>query len=300
MKRHIPYFDFYPADFMNGVRGLSPQEVGVYTMILCRIYEESGPVEYHLIKLSTYCGMRPSSFEKVIKKLIELGKFTLCEGVLSNRRAETEIQNRSDKLKINKKAGEASAKKRKENQQENPTDVEHTFNQAEAEAEADKTTLSSVVNARAADCDFDRLQEKLISAVGDNGIQSHGAIVVGPIAELIAAGINLELDIIPTLRSVSSRRTRPASSWAYFIPAIREAYERRIGAAKGLPKPKPLENTDDAWSKRLDFARQRKIWSTVELGPLPGQPGCLVPTKLLIASDGVGWTDIADNRRTAA
>jgi uncharacterized protein YdaU (DUF1376 family) len=74
-KPHIPYFDFYPADFMNGVRGLTPQEVGVYTMILCRIYEESGPVEYHAERLATYCGMRVSAFEKTMERLVVLGKF---------------------------------------------------------------------------------------------------------------------------------------------------------------------------------------------------------------------------------
>jgi uncharacterized protein YdaU (DUF1376 family) len=39
----IPYFHFYPADFMNGSHGLSAQQVGVYIMLLCRIYEEDGP-----------------------------------------------------------------------------------------------------------------------------------------------------------------------------------------------------------------------------------------------------------------
>jgi len=55
---NIPYFRFYPTDFMHGVRGMSAQEVGVYTMILCRIYESSGPIEYNPMRLATYCGMR--------------------------------------------------------------------------------------------------------------------------------------------------------------------------------------------------------------------------------------------------
>ena len=41
----IPWFRFYPADFMRGVRGMSATEVGLYQMLLCLIYEENGPEE---------------------------------------------------------------------------------------------------------------------------------------------------------------------------------------------------------------------------------------------------------------
>ena len=82
-KSYMPYFKFYPADFMNGVRGLTAQEVGVYTMLLCRFYEENAPVEYHARRLCTYCGMREATFVKVVEKLIDLGKITLVDGCLS-------------------------------------------------------------------------------------------------------------------------------------------------------------------------------------------------------------------------
>ena len=65
-SNRIPYFDFYPTDFMRGVRGLTAAEVGVYTMLLCRIYEENGPVEFHPVRLSAYCGVRESLLKKAI------------------------------------------------------------------------------------------------------------------------------------------------------------------------------------------------------------------------------------------
>ncbi len=146
--------------------------------------------------------------------------------------------------------------------------------------------------------DLEILTQKLEKA-GSGKIHPHSLLVVGEMLELIAMGVSLETDIIPVVQSISSRLGRPVKL-AYFVPAIREAYERRIGAVRDLPKPKPIENTDDAWSKRLNFARKRKIWSTAELGPMPGAQGCLVPEKLLVTSDGIGWTDIADSRRSAA
>lgn len=80
----IPYFDFYPTDFMRGVRGLTPTEVGIYTMILCRIYEENGPIEYHPIRLSAYCGTRESVLTKAVDRLIVLGRIEVQDGMLSD------------------------------------------------------------------------------------------------------------------------------------------------------------------------------------------------------------------------
>lgn len=147
-KNRIPYFDFYPSDFMHGVRGLSAQEVGVYTMMLCRIYEENAPVEYHVMRLATYCGMRENTFVKTVEKLIELGKLDLVDGMLSNHRAEVEISSRANKLKINSKAGKASAEKRQQNQRNVLTGVQRTFNHTDTETD-NTSSLSSEVKARA-------------------------------------------------------------------------------------------------------------------------------------------------------
>lgn len=132
-KKRIPFFKFYPSDFMNGVRGLSAQEVGVYTMILCRIYEESGPIEYIPIRLSTYCGMREKTFIQVAEKLIALGKIYVENGMIFNERAGIEIQSRANDLENNSKAGKASAQKRQQNQWKNSTDVQQSFNHTDTD-----------------------------------------------------------------------------------------------------------------------------------------------------------------------
>lgn len=136
-KSRIPYFDFYPSDFMHGVRGLSAQDVGVYTMILCRIYEENGPVEYNPLRLATYCGMRESTFVKTLEKLVTLDKFQVDGGMIFNRRAAIEISNRADKLKINSKAGKASAEKRQRKQWQDATDVQRAFNHTDTDTDTE-------------------------------------------------------------------------------------------------------------------------------------------------------------------
>ena len=144
--KRIPYFRFYPSDFMRGVRGLTAQEVGVYTMLLCRMYEESGPIECHILRLSTYCGMREATFEKTLNKLVALGKINLANGMLSNDRAEIEISNRSNDLKIASAAGKASAEKRQQNQRAESTTVQHKANHTDTNTDTeDRDTNVSLV-----------------------------------------------------------------------------------------------------------------------------------------------------------
>lgn len=147
--------------------------------------------------------------------------------------------------------------------------------------------------------DLDSLSDKLLEAVGDK-IQPHGAIVLAPILGLIDGGCDLDTDILPTIRARAAKMTRPAGSWSYFVAAIREAYETRIAAGKGLTKPAPVkgpvEMTDDErrvrLGKFLNMARGSGIWLTWMNGPPPGQEGCRIPPDMLEPRDlRIDWME---------
>jgi uncharacterized protein YdaU (DUF1376 family) len=162
----VPYFNFYPADFMNGVRGLTAQEVGVYTMILCRIYEQSGPVEYHPRRLSTYCGMREATCVSVVDKLVDLDKLQLVDGMLFNFRASDEIQKRADGLKIASKAGKASAEKRQQNQRMKSTPVDVAFNHTDTDTDTEEREEKTSYEVLPAPLSIDDISEA-VSAFND-------------------------------------------------------------------------------------------------------------------------------------
>lgn len=48
---------------------------------------------------------------------------------------------------------------------------------------------------------------------------------------------------------------------------------------------------EPTWRRRLIYARDQRVWSTAKLGPMPGQPGCRVPSDLLLPGDGDGWVE---------
>lgn len=143
--------------------------------------------------------------------------------------------------------------------------------------------------------DLDAIREKLLEAVGEGNIQPHGCIDMSSILGLLTAGVDLETDIIPTLKARSARIRSPVREWSYFTDAIRDAYNRRIEAGQGLSKPKvstikpDAEMTPDelraAWVKRLKFGRYYREWMPF-WGAMPGQEGCTCPPDLLEPKDG--------------
>jgi uncharacterized protein YdaU (DUF1376 family) len=275
----LPYYKAYPRDFIEGTIGMSFELKAAYRLVLDLIYMQAGELPDDARYISGLLGCTVRKWNSLRDELVSQGKVVVSGNFLTNKRAIIELETLG---KLQDKQRENRRRPNKNKEIESPP-----FDHTEPDTEA---TLSSVANAPAQN-DFDLLQSRLVSAAGEEGIQPHGALVVGPIAEMIAAGVSLELDIIPTIRAVASRRTRPAASWAYFVPAIREAYERRVKISAELPKPREIKTGDDDWIRRLRFARAKRWWSTEELGPMPGQPGCRVPAHLLDAEDGRGWSD---------
>lgn len=53
----------------------------------------------------------------------------------------------------------------------------------------------------------------------------------------------------------------------------------------------PVEASDSRWQARLKLARERQQWSSLEWGPRPNSPGCMVPQHLVQPSDGQGWAE---------
>lgn len=142
--------------------------------------------------------------------------------------------------------------------------------------------------------DFDNLQSKLIEAAGDK-IQPHGVFDLSAIIGLIGAGVDLNTDILPTIKARCAKMRSPARGWAYFTDAIRDAYSRRIAAGEGLAKPIRAITPDQElapdvleaeWQKRLSYARKSRSWFTAVWGPMPGKDGCRVPSHLLQPNDG--------------
>lgn len=275
----LPYYKAYPRDFIEGTIGMPFELKAAYRLILDLIYMQGGNLPDDERYISGLLGCTIRKWKSLRDDLIACGKIKVSGEFLTNERAISELETLR---KLSEKQSENRSRPNKNRELQSPP-FDHT------EPDTDNT-LSSVYSAPP-QSDFDALQSKLVDAAAGK-IQPHAALVVGPIVELTAAGVDLEVDILPVIRSRAAKMARPAGSWAYFIPAIREAYERRVAAGRALPPPPKIGQSDDDWARRLRFARKRSGWSHDEWGPAPGEDGCLVPTHLLQPGDGGGWQEL--------
>ncbi|HKL70863.1 YdaU family protein [Salibaculum sp.] len=92
-----PFIKFYPSDFLGGVGGLSPAERGTYITLLCLIYEAGQPIPRDDARLSRRCGAPKAAFRRMLEALLDQGKITETDGMLSNRRAEKALMDRTNR-----------------------------------------------------------------------------------------------------------------------------------------------------------------------------------------------------------
>lgn len=100
---------------------------------------------------------------------------------------------------------------------------------------------------------WNQLEAKCREAAGWQNEPHPNLFVIGPIAALIEAGCILELDVLPTIRARSSA-CRGVKNWKYFISAIQQARDDRLGALTPANPSKPFEARHGNTAKRNTIA----------------------------------------------
>jgi hypothetical protein len=115
--------------------------------------------------------------------------------------------------------------------------------------------------------------------------------------KVIDGGKVTQSDLITRTREFSAEWSKRADEDRRFIPypaswmnAGGYLDEPEIAcdqtSAIAAPSKSPSDFTEADWRKRLDYCDQGGKWPETEWGPARGKPGCLVPPKLLLRSDG--------------
>lgn len=103
----MPWFQFYPNDWLAGTRGLSAVETGIYITIIATLYDRAAPLPNDPDKLARMCGASRRIFVAALARLVSDGKLTITENGIWNARVEDELQNRNEKVEKKKKAADA-------------------------------------------------------------------------------------------------------------------------------------------------------------------------------------------------
>ncbi|MDH2310357.1 hypothetical protein [Methylobacterium brachiatum] len=143
---------------------------------------------------------------------------------------------------------------------------------------------------------FDRIERRCREALPRDWVQDP---VVGPMARLVADGLDLEAEIVPALLDLAASRRTPIRTWSLLANTVAErvAAQRQVRTAQGLAavpasRPDPDDLVDLGVSGRhpeaflrsvIDrFRRDPGTWIEGVFGPPPGQPGCRIPPRLLL------------------
>ena len=118
-----------------------------------------------------------------------------------------------------------------------------------------------------------------------------------PIAKLVAEGFDLENEVVPTILDIELGSSKPIRSWEIYAARARERinFQRKLAKQPDAPAPDAIDpNVAKVTLGHLgEFAEPVLATYVAEwrkdptcwfpfLGPKPGEPGCLIPNRMLI------------------
>ncbi|NHK29173.1 YdaU family protein [Parvularcula flava] len=103
----MPWFRFFPSDWLAGTRGMSASETGIYITLVATMYERCEPVPEDHARLARLCGATKAAFVKTLNILIDEGKIIRVDTGLWNERAAKEIGIREEKSEVGRSAAQA-------------------------------------------------------------------------------------------------------------------------------------------------------------------------------------------------
>jgi hypothetical protein len=99
----VARFDCYPSDLLNGMIGMTADQIAVYTVVLLLQYDRGEAVlfEGRERELAIRSGMSRGRLEKAVADLVSLGKLNKDAGSLWNTRAKAELAKISERISKN-------------------------------------------------------------------------------------------------------------------------------------------------------------------------------------------------------
>ena len=110
----IRHADFYPDEFLVGIVGLNPAEIGAYWVACSLMYSRGGPIADDDAWIARACGCHVRTWRMLKTKLVAAGKLRIEGGVVVNSRVVREIERAHGRVKQSRRAAEASAKARRQ------------------------------------------------------------------------------------------------------------------------------------------------------------------------------------------
>lgn len=149
----LPWFRCRPDRLLGALAGMKPDRGYVYTVLLMRIYENSGPIAETAETLSRRTGLTEKRAAEALEWLVQAGKLQrLPDGRLDSDTTHDELLWQDERSKQATKAGKTSAEKRgqkpKQNQGNGAASAQQQLNHKDKERELEPSPKGLGSNER--------------------------------------------------------------------------------------------------------------------------------------------------------
>jgi hypothetical protein len=289
-QRKPLWVKWFPRDFLEGISfQMDAATIGVYTVVLNLIYDHGGPIKDDVPFLSRRLMMRPTSLEKCLVKLAQLGKLIRVDGVISNPRAEIEIEHREEHLKKLRESrgnlGEKSDKTPKKLPEKVNKINETTSLDIDNRIRKDRTPLPPQGVAAAPRPPRPASAGPRSDRLDRNRKPSNENLVYGRSRGLTARETQNEWEKFVRYYAGLDQKHRAAKSpdwdavWESWVLRAAERLGREPFTEEVATKPSvyPL----DVWRRSMEMYHSTGTWHP-DLGPNPDEPGFKPPVGLVI------------------
>jgi uncharacterized protein YdaU (DUF1376 family) len=246
-KASMPWFKFFPKDWIEGTRGLTPEQRGIYADCIAILYQTEQPIPLCDKRASYRLEISARLWQSVKRALLDAGKLKETPEGYVNERVLSELHSRAaqSRAKSESAASRERAKREKEKKENENKEAKAQACETSAldiriqkkerkEPEAAALELEparpspSVAALPASPADLiDRLVEACNGSL-DNPVNCMGLLSSATPQMWIDRGADLERDVIPTLQAAGKKyHGKRIRDWSYFTGMVADAVEKR-------------------------------------------------------------------------
>jgi len=274
------WYKMNPVDWNDGTEDLTLEQEAAYLRICHAIYITERPVRDNGFVIAGLLRCNDRRAKRLVSELVGLGKITIENGFISNRRAVEEVSNRSrtrvERKSAGSRGGVESAKVRAKTLKDNDVSQAIASTHVEPEERREEESrrepltpykpkrfanpcvvLQSVVDPMTAQRFVGHLEEKRRPLTSQS-------------AEML----------VDTLREVQTLGGNPSEALHLAIKKGWLTLDIEYLRNAGFKFSKPVPQTNINWAERVKAFKEEGLWP-MGWGPRPGDPGCKAPSELI-------------------
>ncbi len=274
------WYKMDPIDWNDGTDDLTLEQEGAYLRICNAIYISGRPIRDNGFVVAGLFRCNERRAKRLLLELVEAGKITVENGLISNRRAIDEVSNR-DRIRMERKSAGSRGGVNSGNTRRNALKSNEMGEAiASTSDEPDKIRVEETVSKEPAREKFGNpiiALQSVLDPLNAKRFADHcagkGRKLSVETAEMIAA--DLREFHVSGGNPVAAIDLAIKRGWT----AIDLEWLRNAGLKSNARPGAPLASPNE-WTARITVFRQSRTWNS-SWGPMPGDPGCEVPPEFL-------------------